>query len=341
MKIELKNVSKTFGRLPNQKVAVDNVSWSAKGGEIFGLLGPNGAGKTTMIRMMLDIIRPDTGRVFLEGLPYGNRSIEFKQNIGYLPEERGLYKKRKVKDVLVYFAVLKGMDRRAAAHRADEMLELFEMSAWANKKIEDLSKGMSQKIQIASCVLHDPDIVVLDEPFSGLDPVNVRLVRQSIQDLKSAGKLVFLSTHMMSEVEALCDRIFMINDGRQVLYGPLDEIRKSYTSYEVLMDSDAEPEGLSCVEKVARSAQGKCVFLSPGSTTHDLMAEMAAGQRAFKRFEEASTPIEDIFVAVVKEQGGVLQNGLHGKEETVSSLIGAPGDMSGGNDNADSPETSA
>jgi len=229
MEIELQNVSKTYGRGANLKVAVDNVSWKSGGGEIFGLLGPNGAGKTTMIRMMLDIIRPDEGQILLNGDPAANRTIDFKRQIGYLPEERGLYQKRKVMDVLLYFAALKGFDRKAAKLKAMELLERFELADCANKKIHDLSKGMGQKIQIASCVLHDPDLVVLDEPFSGLDPVNTRLIRETIFDLRAAGKLVFLSTHMMAEVEALCDRIFMINDGKQVLYGPLDEIRKSYT----------------------------------------------------------------------------------------------------------------
>ncbi len=302
MKIELENVTKTYGRAPNQKIAVDSVSWHADGGEIFGLLGPNGAGKTTMIRMMLDIIRPDDGQILLNGNAQGNRFLEFKQRIGYLPEERGLYKKRKVLDVMIYFAALKGLDRVTAKRRANEMLERFELTQWANKKIEDLSKGMSQKIQIASCVLHEPDIVVLDEPFSGLDPVNVRIVRDTILELKGKDKLVFLSTHMMSEVEALCDRIFMINNGQQVLYGPLEEIKQSYTDHEVVMDLEAQPEGLNCVERVHESRMGKCVHLREGQTTHDLMAEMAAQKRTFKRIEEASTPIEDIFVAVVGQQ---------------------------------------
>lgn len=302
MKIELQNVTKTYGRGDNLKVAVDEVSWEAQGGEIFGLLGPNGAGKTTMIRMMLDIIRPDQGSILLDGLPDGNKTLEFKKRIGYLPEERGLYKKRKVLDVMIYFAALKGLDRQTAKHRAMEMLEKFELTQWANKKIEDLSKGMGQKIQIATCVLHQPDIVVLDEPFSGLDPVNVRLVRETIHDLKGKDKLVFLSTHMMSEVEALCDRIFMINGGRQVLYGRLDEIKKSYTEHEVVLDLQAQPEGLACVEKIKTTEAGKCVFLKSGKSMHDLMAEMAAEKRPFKRFEEASTPIEDIFVSVVQKR---------------------------------------
>ena len=299
MEIELQNVSKTYGRGANLKIAVDNVSWKSGGGEIFGLLGPNGAGKTTMIRMMLDIIRPDQGQILLDGDATANRTIEFKRRIGYLPEERGLYQKRKVMDVLLYFAALKGFDRAAAKVKAMELLERFELAHCANKKIHDLSKGMGQKIQIASSVLHDPDLVVLDEPFSGLDPVNTRLIRETILDLRAAGKLVFLSTHMMAEVEALCDRIFMINDGKQVLYGSLDEIRKSHTKYEVQMDHEAETHGLKSIESITRSAQGQCIHLKNGSSVHDLMAELAAGQRAFRRFEEARMPIEDIFVEVV------------------------------------------
>jgi ABC-2 type transport system ATP-binding protein len=299
MEIELQNVSKTYGRGANLKVAVDNVSWKSGGGEIFGLLGPNGAGKTTMIRMMLDIIRPDEGQILLDGDATANRTIDFKRRIGYLPEERGLYQKRKVMDVLLYFAALKGFDRAAAKVKAMELLERFELAHCANKKIHDLSKGMGQKIQIASCVLHDPDLVVLDEPFSGLDPVNTRLIRETILDLRAAGKLVFLSTHMMAEVEALCDRIFMINDGKQVLYGSLDEIRKSFTRYEVQMDLDAETQGLNSIESITRSAQGQCIHLKDGRSVHDLMAEMAAEQRTFRRFEEARMPIEDIFVEVV------------------------------------------
>ena len=299
MEIELQNVSKTYGRGTNLKVAVDNVSWKSGGGEIFGLLGPNGAGKTTMIRMMLDIIRPDQGQILLNGDPAANRTIDFKRRIGYLPEERGLYQKRKVMEVLLYFAALKGFDRAAAKIKAMELLERFELADCANKKIHDLSKGMGQKIQIASCVLHDPDLVVLDEPFSGLDPVNTRLIRETILDLRAAGKLVFLSTHMMAEVEALCDRIFMINNGQQVLYGSLDEIRKSYTRYEVQMDHDAETNGLDCIETITQSAQGQCIHLKEGRTAHDLMAELAAKKRNFRRFEEARMPIEDIFVEVV------------------------------------------
>ncbi|MEM9413785.1 MAG: ATP-binding cassette domain-containing protein [Planctomycetota bacterium] len=299
MKIELKNVSKYFRAAGAQKTAVSGVCWEAHGGEIFGLLGPNGAGKTTMIRMMLDIIRPDEGTILFNDDPKANRTLEFKQRIGYLPEERGLYKKRKVIDVMLYFAALKGVDKNIARNRAMEMLEKFGMADTAYKNIEDLSKGMGQKIQIATCVLHQPDIVVLDEPFSGLDPVNVRLVRETIQSLRSDNKLVFLSTHMMSEVEALCDRIFMINQGRQVLYGALDDLKREHTEFQVVLDRNAETEALDCIEKIELKPQGQCVYLKPDVTMQDLMLEMATKSRKFERLEKAHTPIEDIFVSVV------------------------------------------
>lgn len=302
MHIALQQVTKSFGQGKRLKVAVDGVSWSAGGGEVFGLLGPNGAGKTTMIRMLLDIIRPDSGQILIDGDPRGNRQQSFKSAIGYLPEERGLYRKRKVLDVLSYFGALKGMSSPDARQRATEMLQRFDLSAWAHRKVEDLSKGMSQKIQLASCLLHRPTMVVLDEPFSGLDPVNVRVVRQLILELKREGRLVFLSTHMMSEVEALCDRIFMIHEGRQVLYGVLEEIKRSHSDSELLLDADAEPEGLSTVERVRTTDKGKYVHLAAGCTIHDFMSEMAAGRRQFKRLEEATTPIEDIFVSVVNSK---------------------------------------
>ena len=302
MQVELKAVSKTFGQQPDCTVAVNAVSWEARGGEVFGLLGPNGAGKTTMIRMMLDIIRPDSGQVLIDGDPDLSRKQAFKSRLGYLPEERGLYRRRKVIDVLQYLGALKGMSTAQAKAKAYELLERFELADWAHKKIEDLSKGMSQKIQIASCIIHDPDLVVFDEPFAGLDPVNIRFVRETILELRDKGKLVFLSTHMMSEVEALCDRIFMIHQGKQVLYGDLQEIKKAHTDHEVLLDEDAQPEGLDCVAHVKESPSGKFVHLREGKTMHDLMAEMAGAKRPVRRFEEATTPIEDIFVALVSKE---------------------------------------
>jgi ABC-2 type transport system ATP-binding protein len=300
MRVEFDQVTKSFGAGRRRTVAVNDVSCRAAGGEVFGLLGPNGAGKTTMIRMMLDIYRPDAGQILIDGDPGGARRLEFKRRVGYLPEERGLYKKRKVLEVLIYFAALKGIKRSDAKRRALDTLERFELADCARKRIEDLSKGMSQKVQIASCVLHDPDMVILDEPFSGLDPVNVRLVRQLILELKGRGKLVFLSTHMMAEVEALCDRIFMIHQGRRVLYGGLEEIKRSYSDHEILLDGEVDAGSLQSVEGVRRTAAGMLVRLRAGLGLHDLLAELAAQRQPVRRVIEASLPIEDIFVSLVK-----------------------------------------
>lgn len=299
MRVELCNLRKSFGG-KRPTVAVDDVSWQASGGEVFGLLGPNGAGKTTLIRMLLDILRPDRGRIVIDGHSDYNRTLAFKRRVGYLPEERGLYKKRRVLEILLYLATLKGINRAIAKRRAAELLERFGLAECAKSRIEDLSKGMSQKIQIASCILHEPDMVVLDEPFSGLDPVNVRLVREMISELRSQGRLVFLSTHMMSEVEALCDRIFMIHQGRQVLYGSLREIQKSFCDHAVLVDGRADIADLPSVAAIEPSPRGQCVHLKDGKSIHDLLAEIAAARRPVERIEEATTPIEDIFVRLVQ-----------------------------------------
>jgi len=279
MRIAFRNVSKSFGSRASRQHAVVASSWEAGGGEVFGLLGPNGAGKTTMIRMLLDIFRADEGDILVGDSRDGNRSPEFKRRVGYLPEERGLYRKRKVMDVLIYLAALKGQPRADARHRAQVLLERFGLSAYGGKKVATLSKGMAQKLQIVSCILHDPDLVVLDEPFSGLDPVNTRLIRELVLELKRAGKLVILSTHMMGEVEALCDRILLIHRGRQVLYGELHAIRKSHTDYQVVVDPAAAPEGLACVEKVVTMPDEKRVYLRSGKQVTDLMLEMGRSVR--------------------------------------------------------------
>jgi ABC-2 type transport system ATP-binding protein len=209
------------------KVAVDGVSFEVGGGEIFGLLGPNGAGKSTFIRMAMDILRPDAGRILINDRP----SIDADHDrVGYLPEERGLYRKQKVIDVLDYFARLKGMKGPEVRKKALAALESVGLGEWAKKRVDALSKGMQQKVQLVGTLLHDPELVVLDEPFSGLDPLNARTVKEIIQGLKRGGRVVILSTHQMDQVEELCDRIVMIDRGRRVLYGTVREIKKDYAA---------------------------------------------------------------------------------------------------------------
>ncbi|MEY2720126.1 MAG: hypothetical protein RLZZ273_1492 [Bacteroidota bacterium] len=217
--LTVSNVSKRFG----SHVANDNVSLSVRQGSIFGLLGPNGAGKTTLIRMITQIIEPDQGSISLQGIADGERSTR----IGYLPEERGLYKKLTVLEQIVYFATLKGLSPSSAQRQARTWLERMDASGWESKKVQELSKGMQQKVQFIATVMHAPSLLILDEPFSGLDPVNADLMISVIKELQAAGTTIMLSTHQMDQVERLCDDIALINRGRVVLDGQLSAIRSA------------------------------------------------------------------------------------------------------------------
>ncbi len=226
MNVELRSVYKSF----DSTFSIRDVSFTIREGELFGLLGPNGAGKTTLIRMMMNILKPDQGEILVDGhsLRDGDTS-----RIGYLPEERGLYRKQIIWEILTYFGVLKGMPAQKAKERTYELLRKIEMENVAKRRVEELSKGNQQKIQLIAALIHDPDFVVLDEPFSGLDPVNVRLLKNLLMELKRGGKTIVLSTHIMNQVEELCGVIYMINNGRSVLYGSLADIKARYrTSLE-------------------------------------------------------------------------------------------------------------
>lgn len=218
--LEVDGISKSFRDVK----AVQKVSFSVEAGKIFGILGPNGAGKTTTIRMVAGVILPDEGGITV----LGSRDIQQIQNrIGYLPEERGLYKKMKVIDQLVFFAELKAIDRKTAEEQAKYWLRLLDASDWATKRVQELSKGMQQKVQFISAILHNPDVIILDEPFSGFDPINVEMFKQIILDLKKQGKTILLSTHNMEQAEQLCDEVCLINKGQVVLSGSISEIKAS------------------------------------------------------------------------------------------------------------------
>jgi ABC-2 type transport system ATP-binding protein len=229
--VQVNHVVKSYA----DKVAVDDVSFSVESGEIFGLIGPNGAGKTTTIRMIMDIIRPDKGDIAILGEELSEAT---KARLGYLPEERGLYRKERVIDAIVYLASLKGMDSRVAEKRADELLEQTGMLPNRMKRIDELSKGMGQIIQFIITIVHDPELVVLDEAFSGLDPVNTELLKGMIINLREQGKAIVLSTHQMNQVEEMCDRIFMINHGREVLSGHLAEVKSKYRGNTIILATD-------------------------------------------------------------------------------------------------------
>ena len=220
--VEYRGVTKRFG----PHTALDGVSLEILPGEVFGLLGPNGAGKTTLIRIGLDILRADEGEVTLFGEPPNRASLD---RTAYLPEERGVYRRAKVRELLVYLGTLKGLGREQARAAADHWLERVGLFDVANQRVESLSKGMTQKVQIAACLMTDPELCVLDEPFSGLDPVNVALVTELIEERRANGRTTVLSTHMMHQVEALCDRVALVHRGHLVVYGRLDEIRRRYS----------------------------------------------------------------------------------------------------------------
>ena len=221
MKIEVINVSKRYA----DHVALNNVSLSVPEQSIYGLLGPNGAGKTTLIRILNQITGPDTGQVLIDGQPLNQKHIE---RIGYLPEERGLYKKMKVGEQAIYLAQLKGIQKQDAENRLKSWFEKFQIDGWWNKTVEELSKGMQQKIQFITTVIHEPDILIFDEPFSGFDPINANLLKESIIELRDKGATILLSTHNMNSVEELCDSISLINKGEKILEGNVSEIKRQH-----------------------------------------------------------------------------------------------------------------
>jgi ABC-2 type transport system ATP-binding protein len=292
--ISLTAVRKSFDTI----VAVDDVSLDVHRGEVFGLLGPNGAGKTTLIRMMMDIIRPDSGRVYIFG---HQLTAKDKERIGYLPEERGLYVRQKVLSVLEYLARLKGLDQPTAHRNALSWLERLEMTEVKDKKVRELSKGNQQKIQLIATLVADPEIVILDEPFSGLDPVNTRAVSTLIRELAASGKTVLLSTHQMGLVETLCERVFMINRGRRVFYGNLDEIKRQYSDNAVLIKSNVDyPECDLIARKVVNNGSMK-VYLREGIKPRDFLNWLIEAGVEVDLFQRATSPLEDIYVKVVEE----------------------------------------
>ena len=290
--VEVSHIAKSFA----DKVAVDNLSFSVAQGEMFGLIGPNGAGKTTTIRMMMDILRPDSGEVTILGEKLNEAT---KNRLGYLPEERGLYKKLKVIDSIVYLASLKGVDRHSATEKADGLLIQTGMSDSKNKKIEALSRGMGQIIQFIVTIIHDPQLVVLDEPFAGLDPVNTELLKGMLADLRNEGKAVILSTHQMNQVEELCDRILMINNGQDVLYGDLSEIKARYRGNSVLLDFEGELGEVPGVTGKRTNKGYTELMLDDRTTPQQVLAHLISRGMVINRFEVATPSLNEIFLKEV------------------------------------------
>jgi len=290
--LTLNEVRKTF----NKTTAVDDLSFEAPTGSTFGLLGPNGAGKTTTIRMIMNIIQPDAGRIEFHGKSL--RKADYLK-VGYLPEERGLYQKMKLKETVVYLARLKGLSLTEASRRTDEYLQRFDLSAYAHRKIQELSKGNQQKVQFIISIIHKPDLVILDEPFSGLDPVNQLLLKEIIGELQKDGTTVIFSTHQMEQVEKLCDRICLIDRGRSVLYGELKQIKKDFGRQVVAIEYIGDKTTLNDLNLAElQVTENRISGRTDGNFNELLQSVMKRVQ--VTRFELLEPSLEQIFIEQVK-----------------------------------------
>ena len=280
-------------------VALDQVSVSIPRGSIYGLLGPNGAGKTTLIRIINQITAPDEGNLNFNG---EKLRPEHVSRIGYLPEERGLYKKMKVGEQALYLARLKGLSKKEAMSRVKKWFGKFEILDWWNKKVEELSRGMGQLIQFLATIIHDPELIILDEPFAGLDPVNTELLKEIIHELKEQGRAIILSTHQMSQVEELCDRIMMINKGKNVLYGSLTDIKKKFSSNSIFVECQGEPGELEGVTGRRQHAKYLELFLGDGTSPDNVLKQLVSQGIRINRFEVDTPALHEIFIQVAGDK---------------------------------------
>ena len=298
-KLSLDGVTKRYG----SKVAVDNISFEAQAGRVLGLLGPNGAGKTSTIRMITYITTPDSGVVQFNGKPVGAWSQE---RMGYLPEERGLYKKLKVQEQLLYFAELKGLARSDAMQKIDHWLERFDALDWKQKKTQELSKGMQQKVQFISTILHEPDLLILDEPFSGLDPINTELLKNVIDEQKSQNRVILFASHRMEQVEQLCDDICLISDGKIIIQGAIREVKRSFGRNRVIIEhegGDGLPEKLAAEKEVDilhQTSNRTELKLLNGTPPNEILEFSMAHTDSIFRFECVEPSLNEIFVTAVE-----------------------------------------
>ena len=288
------NISKSFGAVK----AVRNVSFEVEPGEIFGLLGPNGAGKTTSIRIILDIFKPDSGSVSILG---GAMNESKKDRIGYLPEERGLYQDIPLERCLVYLATLKGMEETAAHHRIGEFLERFDLADSRRMKVKELSKGMQQKAQLINTLVHNPEVIIIDEPFAALDPVNTQMVKDLLREKRNEGKTIIMCTHQMHQVEELCDRLVLINKGKVVLYGEIHETRRKFARPEIKVAFAGEfPTRIVGVSSIERENHDVMLHLETGTSPQDVLKNLVNSGVALEQFEIAMPTLDEIFIEVVR-----------------------------------------
>ena len=291
--VELQKVRKVY----DTKVAVNDISFNIEPGTMFGLLGPNGSGKTSTIRMMIGITVPDSGSINLFGQPFTRKNL---YRVGYLPEERGLYKKMKVMDQLIFLGQLHGLNAATASKRAHDWCERLGITASIGKKTEELSKGMQQKIQFISTLLHEPELIIMDEPFSGLDPINATILQDTLVDLRAQGRTILFSTHRMDQIEKLCDSISLIHNGNLVLSGGMREIKSRYPNNRVQMNFEGDSSFLShpSVESVKNYSGRAEIKLRDGDDGQALLAA-AVGEARISRFEVIEPTLEEIFIETV------------------------------------------
>ena len=301
--LEVKEISKSFAALK----AVDNISFSIDKGTVFGLLGPNGAGKTTTIRMIMNIIIPDSGKVII----MGNTNAKAVKNLmGYLPEERGIYRKMKVSEVLLFLSELKSMSKQEAKKQIDLWLERLDLMEWKKKKIEELSKGMQQKLQFIATIMHKPKLLILDEPFLGLDPINANLIKEIIMELKKEGVTIIFSTHIMDSAEKLCDEIMLINKGENILSGKLSDIKNGYGKKNIHLEYDGKDNFLKNSDKIKKFDNfGNYVEIQlyKESDPQDFLNEIV-GSIAIKKFEIVEPSLNDIFIESVSNSRMGVEN---------------------------------
>jgi ABC-2 type transport system ATP-binding protein len=295
--LEVKNLKKYYA---TQK-AVDDISFTLAPGSIFGLLGPNGAGKTTLIRMITGIFYPDEGEILFEGKPFN--VTDHVINIGYMPEERGLYKKMKIGEQAVYLAQLKGLSKSDAMRKVKEWFVRFQMESWWNKKVEDLSKGMGQKLQFVTTVLHEPKLIILDEPFSGLDPVNSNLIKDQIYQLAKNGSSIIFSTHRMEQVEEICDHIILVNKGKKVVDGTVHDVKQRYKEnlYSISIDKLPAITESPIFEVIGRKDENTLIVkIQDGYASNDVLRHFIEGQANVNSFHEILPSLNDIFIKLVE-----------------------------------------
>ena len=303
--LEIQQLKKYFS---GQK-AVDDISFSINKGSIFGLLGPNGAGKTTLLRMITGIFYPDEGNILLNGQSFN--PLTDVGNIGYMPEERGLYKKMKIGEQVLYLAQLKGLDKKEAKERVKEWFVKFQMESWWNKKVEDLSKGMSQKLQFVTTVLHNPDLIILDEPFSGLDPVNANLIKDEIFKLAQKGATIIFSTHRMEQVEEICDHIVLVNKGKKILDGGVENIKQQFKKniFEIEFDNTLLAEHIATHLFNVESVEEKKLTLRINDqfTNNQILSYFIERNLGVRSFNEILPSLNDIFIELVQGTPGSRQ----------------------------------